>query len=195
MMKNLNTMSDEELIVLHVTGNKRAFGVFWRRNEKEFTSFINSKVHNLDVANDLVQDTMLKVSELLGKGQYVEKGKFLPWIRTIARSVIADFWRWEAKEKLVYDEEGSDFFEVMYFSEESIEDRIVREERYVCVRSILDRLPDCQRKVFTLRIEHGFTFPEISEVTGDNINTVLGRMRYACKNIDRMIKENDIRFD
>lgn len=195
MMKNLNTMTDEELIVLYVMGNKRAFGVFWSRNEKEFISFINSKVRNLDLAHDLVQDTMLKVSELLAKGQYVEKGKFLPWIRTIARSIIADFWRCESKEKLVYDEDGSDFFKVMHFSEESVEERIVREEKYLCVRNILDRLPDCQRKVFTLRVEHDFTFPEISDVTGDNINTVLGRMRYACKNIDRMIKENNIFLD
>ncbi|MFI5171793.1 MAG: RNA polymerase sigma factor, partial [Chitinophagales bacterium] len=103
-----------------------------------------------------------------------------------------DYYRREKRLPKVINREGFDIFSVLKFSETGAEGKIIENEFSTKIRKILEHLPDEQREVVILRHYMDMNFREIAEITGVNINTALGRMRYALINLRKLMEAKNI---
>lgn len=189
---NLQKMEDKALVDLYQSGNDKALAELINRyQEKVFTSILLF-VRNEILAEDLFQDTFIKVIETLRKGKYAEEGKFLPWVLRISHNLCIDHYRRIKRTPTVTNSEGQDIFNVLKFADDSPEDRLVQWQTNDKVRELLDQLPDEQKEVVILRHYADLSFKEIANITDVSINTALGRMRYALINMRRLITEHQI---
>lgn len=193
-MNKFESMTDEELALLYVGGNNKAFDALLERTQTRLFTYIMFVVRDEDTANDIFQDTFVKVIMKLQEGKYTDSGKFAFWITRIAHNVIMDWYRQTKNEKTVEVSEGNDLTNIKSTSliDNCREDEIVNEQVLKDVRRMMDTLPAPQREVVYMRFYQGLSFKEISEITGVSINTSLGRMRYAILNLRRMAREHDI---
>ena len=193
-MNKFESMTDEELALLYVGGNNKAFDALLERTQTRLFTYIMFVVRDEDTANDIFQDTFVKVIMKLQEGKYTDSGKFAFWITRIAHNVIMDWYRQTKNEKIVEASEGNDLTNIKSTSliDNCREDEIVNEQVLKDVRRMMDTLPAPQREVVYMRFYQGLSFKEISEITGVSINTSLGRMRYAILNLRRMAREHDI---
>ena len=193
-MKNYDGMTDEMLALRYVGGDNRAFDELLARNQQKLYNYILFVVCDPEQANDVFQDTFVKVITKLQEGKYTDSGKFSFWLTRIAHNVIMDTYRQQKSEHIVEPTEDNDLSNLR---SESLLD-INRENEYVNaqtladVRHIMDALPAAQREVVYMRFYQELSFKEIAETTGVSINTSLGRMRYALINMRRMAKQKDI---
>ncbi len=193
-MRNLQELTDEELALLYVEGNNRAFDLLLSRNEVKLFSYIMFMVHDQDIANDIFQETFVKVISKLQKRQYVVNGKFGAWCMRIAHNVMMDMYR-EIRNKHIID--ASEDNDLSNIGGDSIlsgnaEDEIVNGQVLSDVKKMMNLLPPVQREVVYMRYYQQLSFKEIAEATGVSINTSLGRMRYALLNLRRMAKEHNV---
>ena len=191
-MNKLAQMTDEELAMEYVKGNNRAFDELLSRTQTGLFSYIIFIVHNQEVANDIFQETFLKVITNLQLRKYSPTGKFNAWLIRIAHNAIMDWYR-RQKGKLTIDL-GSDF-DIASMSdkdllETSCEDFMSNAQVLSDVKSMIDYLPEPQRDVVIMRYCHNMSFKEIAQATGVSINTSLGRMRYALINLRRLARQN-----
>ena len=191
-MNKLAQMTDEELAMEYVKGNNRAFDELLSRTQTGLFSYIIFIVHNQEVANDIFQETFLKVITNLQLRKYSPTGKFNAWLIRIAHNAIMDWYR-RQKGKLTIDL-GSDF-DIASMSdkdllETSCEDFMSNAQVLSDVKSMIDYLPEPQRDVVIMRYYHNMSFKEIAQATGVSINTSLGRMRYALINLRRLARQN-----
>ena len=107
-MKNLNDMTDEQLAFSYIDGNNKAFDLLLSRNQSRLFSYILFVVRDQDVANDIFQETFVKVITKLHEGKYRDTGKFSAWIMRIAHNVIMDWYRDQKAERIVEPTEGND---------------------------------------------------------------------------------------
>lgn len=192
-MKTLNTMTDEELVVLYAEGNNAAFDYLLNRYKSSIHSYIFFVVRNKELTEDIFQETFVKVIMTIKQGRYTENGKFKAWITRIAHNLIIDYFRQERNENVVSNDEVEvDLFNNIKLCEGTVEDRMVRRQVLADVRNLVKHLPDNQREVLEMRYYQDLSFKEIAEKTGVSINTALGRMRYAILNMRRMAEENQI---
>ncbi len=193
-MSNLEKMTDEELAMLYINGDNKAFDLLLSRNQTRLFSYILFVVHDRETANDIFQETFVKVIMKLNQGKYVTSGKFSAWIMRIAHNVIMDWFREQKVEGIVDQGEDNDLSNISgtSFLDDSIEDHYVREQVLKDARKIMEALPPSQREVVFMRFYQDLSFKEIAEMTGVSINTSLGRMRYAILNMRRMAKKHDI---
>jgi RNA polymerase sigma-70 factor (ECF subfamily) len=187
-----SVLADNELITLYIDGDETALKVLILRHQKRLFSYIMLSVKNRELAEDIFQDTFVKVINTLRSGQYKEEGKFLQWMMRIANNLKIDYFRRNQRIPICENNGDFDIFDVVQDREKSIEDKIIHDqiERDIC--KLVKFLPDEQREVLEMRIYEDFSFKEIAEKTNVSINTALGRMRYALINIRRMIKENNV---
>ena len=196
MMKKYENCTDEMLALQYVDGDMKAFDVLLARNQQKLYSYILFVVRDPEVANDVFQETFLKVITKLQEGHYTDSGKFSFWLTRIAHNVIMDTYRQQKSEHIVEATEDNDLNKLR--SEDLLD--INRENEYVNaqilkdVRHLMDTLPAPQREVVYMRYYQELSFKEISEVTGVSINTSLGRMRYALINMRRMAKSHNIQL-
>jgi len=141
-------------------------------------------------AEDIFQETFIKVVDSLRAGSYKEEGKFLPWTLRIAHNLCIDYFRKLKRNPKIVDNEGNDLLANIQIFEETYEDKIVKQQTYSSLKSFVIQLPKEQREVVVLRHYAELSFKEISEMTGVSINTALGRMRYALINLRKMMKES-----
>ena len=147
----------------------------------------------IDDADDLVQDTFLKVIQSVKSGKYYDNGKFLSWVMRIAHNLIIDhFRRIKQMNTTSNDDYESDIFNSKKFSDANIEDTLIKRQIQKDVRTLIGRLPDDQKEVVILRHYAGLSFKEIAEITNVSINTALGRMRYALINMRKIMEEKQI---
>lgn len=193
-MSNLERMTDEELAMLYINGDNKAFDLLLSRNQTRLFSYILFVVHDRETANDIFQETFVKVITKLNQGKYVTSGKFSAWIMRIAHNVIMDWFREQKIEGVVDQGEDNDLSNIPGSSilDDNIEDMYVREQVLKDVKKIMEALPPSQREVVFMRFYQDLSFKEIAEMTGVSINTSLGRMRYAILNMRRMAKKHDI---
>lgn len=192
-MKNLTEMTDEELAMSYIGGDNRAFDELLSRNETKLFSYILFVVHDRDTANDIFQETFVKIITRLHEGRYTDSGKFGAWIMRIAHNVIMDWYRAGRAEHIVEPTPSNDLSNLGAGGVvESIESRYVNEQVLLDVRRLLDALPATQREVVFMRYYQQLSFKEIAETTNVSINTALGRMRYAIINLRRMAKGHNI---
>lgn len=194
---SIQLLSDNELVQLYIGGNEESLSVLLQRHKRKLFSSIIVVVKDQQLAEDIFQDTFVKVIQTLKRGQYNEEGKFLPWIVRIARNLIIDHFRRAKKMPPVpvyVNDEGE---EVSVFNSLASPDEKHNTEfkgMKKDIRNLINKLPDDQREVVLMRIYYDMSFKEISEFTNVSINTALGRMRYALFNLKKMIEEHKLEF-
>ena len=195
-MKKLREMTDEELAIAYIEGNNKAFDVLLERNEQKLFSYILFVVRNHDVADDIFQETFVKVISKLHEGRYAPTGKFGAWIMRIAHNVIMDWYREQKADRVVDAANDNDLSNMSGkdIVDYSIESQYVNSQVLTDVKHMMDCLPASQREVVFMRFYQDLSFKEIAETTGVSINTSLGRMRYAILNLRRMAKEHNIQL-
>lgn len=195
-MKYLDEMTDEELAMSYVNGNNRAFDLLLSRNQSKLFSYILFVVRDRDVADDIFQETFVKVITKLQQRRYTTSGKFGAWVMRIAHNVIMDWYREQRSDKVVEAPKDNDLSNMGAgdLLDTDIESDYVNMQVMNDVRKMMNNLPPTQREVVFMRFYQELSFKEIAETTGVSINTSLGRMRYALMNLRRMAKEHDIQL-
>ena len=184
--------SDQMLIDAFVSGDKKCIEVLIERYKSKVYSYILLNVKNPTIADDIFQDTFLKVMSSLRSRSYSEEGKFLPWVMRIAHNLVIDYFRYDKNNGLTSSDENEFVLNSTSLADSTIEDRLVDEQILTDVKKLLEYLPPEQKEVIMLRHYGGMSFKEIADVTNVSINTALGRMRYAIINLRRIVDEKKI---
>ena len=191
-MMKLQLIGDKKLVKMYMTGNDNALAELITRHKNKIFTAIFLFVKDQILAEDIFQDTFIKVIETLRRGKYSEEGKFLPWVLRIAYNLCIDHYRKVKRTPTITNSEGYDIFKVLKFTEETAEDNMIKDQTRAKVRSLINELPAEQKEVVILRHYAELSFKEISEITNVSINTALGRMRYALINMRKAITEKQI---
>ena len=192
-MENLNLMTDEELAIMYVDGDNKAFDLLLSRNQEKLFTYILFVVRDREMANDMFQGSFFKVVSRLQQGKYIANGKFSAWLMRIAHNVIMDWYRQQRAQNIVDAPKENDLSNVgSTLLESSREGELVNNQVMEDVRRMMSHLPASQREVVFMRFYQQMTFKEIAEATGVSINTALGRMRYAILNLRRMTREHQL---
>jgi len=184
--------SDEQLVTEYIAGVEPALEELVNRYQQKVFSYILMVVHNRELAEDLFQDTFIKVVNTLRTGNYREEGKFSQWIMRIARNLIIDHFRKSQKMSFVdNNNNGTDLMDLFSEKSMSVEQTIITNQIHDTVRYLVTLLPEEQREVLNMRLYKEMSFKEIADVTNVSINTALGRMRYAIINLRKLAKEKN----
>ena len=188
----IQSISDQELVSQYINGHELSLEELIRRHKSKIYTSIYLLVKDSYLAEDIFQDTFIKVINTLKAGRYNEEGKFLPWVIRIAHNLVIDHFRKIKRTPVVTTGEGFDIFEVIEFNDESAEEKIIREQTYQDIRKFIHHLPSEQKEVLIMRHYGDLSFKEISDITGVSINTALGRMRYALNNLRKMMLSREL---
>ena len=183
---------DALLVKNYMAGEENALVVLINRHQSKIYGFIYSKIDDRDLADDIFQDTFVKVIKTLKSNSYNEEGKFLPWVMRISHNLIMDYYRKNQKMPMLRETEEFSIFSVLHETSPNAEGRIITDLIEKDLQKIILELPDDQREVLTMRIYQDYSYNEIAELTGVSINTALGRMRYAIANLRKIIEKNQI---
>lgn len=179
------------MLGLYFSGDQNAISMLIGRHRKRVSDYIFMMVKDRGVADDIFQETFIKVVRFLDEGRYKDNGKFLSWVLRIAHNQVIDYFRHTKQQnKITEAYAGFDILGSMRFSNDTIEDRMVSEQIQEDMRKIIEFLPEEQKQVVIMRYYDNLSFKEIAEQTDVSINTALGRMRYALINLRKLIKEN-----
>jgi RNA polymerase sigma factor (sigma-70 family) len=188
---NLQSLEDHVLVKQFIDGDQSSLEELIKRHKSRIYTYILLIVKNPHLAEDIFQDTFIKVIKSLKRGKYQDKGKFVSWVLRIAHNLIIDYYRKQKYQKTISNDDTEvDLFNSKKLAEDTIEDSLVQDQILSEVRYLMDSLPSDQRNVVYLRHYCGLSFKEIADQTGVSINTALGRMRYALINMRRLIEEH-----
>jgi RNA polymerase sigma-70 factor (ECF subfamily) len=191
-MKSLIQKTDQELIRLFMDGEMNALeALIVRHKDKLYTSIV-FLVKDKYLAEDIFQDVLIKVIDTIRGGRYTDEGKFLPWAMRIAHNMCVDHFRKVKRTPAIKTSDDRDIFEVLNFTEDGADVKIMKHQSHDRVRQMLDLLPEDQREVIILRHYADLSFKEIATLTNCSINTALGRMRYGLINLRKMMAEKNI---
>jgi RNA polymerase sigma-70 factor (ECF subfamily) len=186
-------ISDYELIQRFIKGEQSCFEHLIHRHKNKVFAYISLYIHDQALAEDLFQDTFMKVIQSVRAGKYQDNGKFISWVMRIAHNLIIDHFRKMKQMNTVSnDDYESDLFNSKKFSESTVEDDMIKRQIQKDVRKMISHLPEDQREVVILRYYAGLSFKEIADITDVSINTALGRMRYALINMRKLMEEKKI---
>ncbi len=192
-------MDDRELITSYIDGNEKAFEVLLMRHKDKIYRFVYLKLRDADLAQDVFQETFVKIINTLKAGSYNEEGKFLPWAMRIAHNLVIDHFRKSNKVRMISESSSTkDDFNI--FSTLSLEDKNIQEsmsydELEKQMVDLIDHLPASQRDILKMRIFRDMSFKDIAEAEDISINTALGRMRYALINMRKLIEKHQLVTD
>ncbi|AZB32067.1 MULTISPECIES: RNA polymerase sigma factor [Chryseobacterium] len=188
--------TDSLLISLYQKGDEEALSTLIHRHQRELFTFILYKINDQDLANDIFQDTFIKIIVMLKEGRYNEEGKFILWAKRIAQNLIIDHFRAKAKNikvsETTFESDEFSIFDLIREPSENIEDQLVSLQIQEDLLKMLQFLPENQQEVIKLRFFDGLSFKEIADHTDMSINTTLGRVRYALINLRKIMEENNI---
>lgn len=184
---NVQTISDQELIRLYLKGNDACLETLIKRHQRNLYTTIYLLVRDRSLAEDIFQETFIKILNTLKNGSYNEEGKFLPWAARVARNLTIDYLRKMKRDVTITDSEGNDILSYLHIAEESKEDAMIRQQTERNIKELVKLLPDEQREVLIMRHWGNMSFKEIADATDVSINTALGRMRYALNNLRKML--------
>lgn len=185
-------LQDQELVDLYIKGDEPCLEILIARHKKRVFSYIMMVVRDRHLAEDIFQDTFIKVIQTLKRGSYNDEGKFLPWVLRIAHNLVIDHFRRVKRMPLVDAGEDFDIFSVLTLRQGNAEDRIVKKQVRTDVRKAIEKLPLEQREVLIMRHYMDMSFKEIADTTNCSINTALGRMRYALINLKKSLEKQHI---
>ena len=184
--------TDNELVSRFKKGDDSALQSLIVRHEKKIYTSIYLLVKDRDLANDIFQDTFIKVINTLRSGNYNEEGKFLSWVLRIGHNLVIDYFRSLKRMPMVHDTEEYSIFDTLPLLDENVEDKLIAEQIHTQVRTLMEELPLDQREVVIMRHFGNMSFKEIAECTNVSINTSLGRMRYALINLRKLIEDKKL---
>ena len=192
----METHTDSLLISRYQKGDENALSILISRHQKELFSFIFYKLMDEELANDVFQDTFMKIIVSLKERRYNDDGKFILWAKRIAHNLIIDHYRLKSKHikvsETTYENEEFSIFDLLKETEENIEERLITNQIYDDLMKMLVFLPENQQEVIKLRFFDGLSFKEIADQTNTSINTTLGRVRYALINMRKIMEENQV---
>ncbi len=192
----MNNFEDRALVSAYVGGSEKAFEVLLMRHKDKIYRFIYLKVRDTALAQDIFQDTFIKIVNTLKAGAYNEEGKFLPWAMRIAHNLIIDFFRKNSKVRMISESSSQrddyNVFHTIKLEEENVQESITRIELEQQMIDLVEFLPDSQKEILKKRIFKEMSFKDIAEEEGISINTALGRMRYALINLRKMIDKHQV---
>jgi len=191
-MKAFNKKTDHELIHLFTDGNLDALEALVLRHKDKLYTSILFLVKDKYLAEDIFQDVFIRIIDTMRSGRYTEEGKFLPWAMRIAHNLCVDHFRKVKRTPAIKTSDDRDIFEVLHFTEEGADTKMMKRQSHDRVRQMLDLLPEDQREVIILRHYADLSFKEIAALTNCSINTALGRMRYGLINLRKMMTEKKI---
>ena len=185
----LRDEADEALMLLYQKGEVRAFEILLTRHRRPVFNFILRYVGSRDVAEDLLQETFLRV--IKGADNYQRKAKFTTWLYTIARNLCVDRSRRQKHRKaqsldqpIRNDGEGSGtLLDVVPDQQMSTDRKAVSQQLHETLHRAIAALSEEQREVFLMREFLDMPFKQIAEVVGVAENTVKSRMRYALEKL------------
>lgn len=187
------SISDYELIQGFISGEQSCFEQIIKRHKNKVFAYISLYIRDQALAEDIFQDTFMKVIQSVKGGKYQDNGKFISWVMRIAHNLIIDhFRRIKQMNTISNDEYESDLFNSRKLADSTVEDDIIKRQIQKDIRKMISHLPDDQREVVILRHYAGLSFKEIAEITDVSINTALGRMRYALINMRKIMEEKKI---
>ena len=192
-MFRLDSLSDNELVQRFINGDQDSLETLIVRHKTRVFSYILLVVKNKELAEDVFQETFIKVIRSLKRGKYIENGKFVSWVLRISHNLVIDHFRKEKQKGTISNDSFDvDIFNSQKFAEETIEDKLVTKQILGEVKDLVKELPDDQKQVIHMRHYMGLSFKEIAEQTDVSINTALGRMRYALINMRKLIEEKNL---
>jgi RNA polymerase sigma factor (sigma-70 family) len=190
----LSALSDQELVKLYINGNEKAIQEVFERHRDRLFTYLILLLKNRQLAEDLFQDTLIKVIDTLRSGRYNEEGKFKPWMMRIAHNIVIDHFRQQKKMRLQHSTEEFDIFSVMSNGDPTREEELVSEQISEDLRGLIAMLPEDRREVLIMRIYAKMPFKEIAWVTNTNLNTAIGKMRYALMHLRKLMEERNVRL-
>ena len=185
-------ITDQNLVTQYIQGNEACLEMLINRHKDRIFTTIILIVKDSYIAEDLFQETFIKIIKNLKKGKYNEEGKFLPWAIRIARNMAIDYFRKMKRMPTVTGSNGEDVFRKIKLAVDNREEQMIRHEKESMVRAVINKLPEEQRQVLILRHYGDLSFKEIAAMTGVSINTALGRMRYALNNMRKMMEHTSL---
>lgn len=192
----MKTQTDSQLILQYQNGDEKSLSLLITRHKKDLFTFIYYKLMDEDLANDIFQDTFIKIIVTLKEGRYKEENKFILWAKRIAHNLIIDHYRIQSKNIKIsetsYENEEFSIFDIIKEPENNIEDRLIDKQINDDLLRMLVMLPENQQEVIKLRFFDGLSFKEIADHTDTSINTTLGRVRYALINLRKIMEEHKI---
>lgn len=186
------TIPDSLLIKKYVAGNEEALSKLINRHKSRIYGFIYSKIKDTDIANDIFQDTFVKVIKTLKSNSYKEEDKFVSWVMRISHNLIMDHFRKIKRMPIQRDTDEFSIFSILSDNSPNIENRIITNQIQIDLKKLIEQLNDDQKEIVEMRLYRNMSFKEISEEKEISINTALGRMRYAINNLRAIIKKNKI---
>lgn len=187
-----SNLSDQELIKGYLSGNESSLELIINRHKNKVYSYILMVVKSPQIADDLFQDTFIKVINTLKSGTYNEEGKFIHWVMRIAHNLVIDHFRKKKRLPIKETSDERDIFELINIKTESIEDLLITDQIHKDLKVLINYLPEEQKEVLIMRHYVGMSFKDIAEETEVSINTALGRMRYAILNIRKLVEDHNI---
>lgn len=195
----MKRLDDRELVSLYIDGNEKAFEQLLMRHKEKMFRFIYLKVRDRDLAEDLFQETFVKIINTLKLGAYNEEGKFLPWAMRIAHNLVIDHFRRSSKVRMISESSSlkDDFniFSVLANDSKNVQEQWVYDELEQQMVELIEHLPENQKDILKMRIFQDLSFKDIAEMEDISINTALGRMRYALINLRKLIEKHQLVTD
>lgn len=184
----LHNQSDCVLVKQYIAGQTDCLEILIDRYKNRVFSYIMMVVKDRELAEDIFQDTFIKVIRSLDGGTYKDDGRFCPWVMRIAHNLIIDFYRRDKHLPTVSgDDDEKSIFQTIGITDDSAEDKYLAKQSHADLKQLISKLPDEQRAIVKYRYVYDMSFKEIAELTGVSINTALGRMRYAIINLRKMM--------
>ena len=191
-INNSSLVLDATLVQQYISGSEKALEKLINRHQLRIFNYIKSKVLDRDTAEDIFQDTFIKVIKTLKSGVYNEEGKFLPWVMRIAHNLVIDFFRKSNRIPTIENNDEYDLFKFISDTTPNIERILFQDQLVKDLQNLILELPEDQKEVLTMRLYKDMSFKEIAENTNVSINTALGRMRYAIINLRKLAEDHRI---
>lgn len=192
-MSKENFLSDNELVQRFISGDQNSLEILIHRHKSRVFSYILLIVRNQELAEDIFQETFIKVIKSLKKGRYTDNGKFISWVLRISHNLIIDHFRKEKLKGTVSNDSMETYlFNSPKFADETVEDQLVYSQILSEVKDLVKELPEDQQQVIYMRHYLDLSFKEIADLTDVSINTALGRMRYALINLRKLVEKKNL---
>tara|TARA_B110000879_G_scaffold88220_1_gene121344 strand:+ start:435 stop:1025 length:591 start_codon:yes stop_codon:yes gene_type:complete len=191
-INNSSLVLDATLVQQYISGSEKAIEKLINRHQLRIFNYIKSKVLDRDTAEDIFQDTFIKVIKTLKSGVYNEEGKFLPWVMRIAHNLVIDFFRKSNRIPTIENNDEYDLFKFISDTTPNIENILFQDQLVKDLQNLILELPEDQKEVLTMRLYRDMSFKEIAQNTNVSINTALGRMRYAIINLRKLADDHQI---
>ena len=185
--------SDRELVENYRNGDLASFELLVSRYQAQVYSYIMTLVKDRQLADDIFQDTFVKIIRTIKAGVYKDEGKFVQFAMRISHNLVIDHFRKENRIPTVESSsEDYNYLDNAPISDPSVEQNMIDDQIHSDLRKMIEYLPVEQREVLRMRIYDDMSFKEIADITNVSINTALGRMRYALINLRKMMETNQM---